>query len=77
MMAMLKLILMTQGGYQLIKLSDLINRIWTEDVPIFIFTAEHEMFDYGKSSIPLEVLSKPVRKFNIYDDGLVEIILGE
>ncbi|MCO4548609.1 hypothetical protein Si070_01694 [Streptococcus infantarius subsp. infantarius] len=61
----------------MIELRDVIDLIWTEDTPIYIFTAEKEKFDYGESYIPPEVLKSTVTEISIYNDGMVEIVLGE
>ncbi|MCO4466993.1 hypothetical protein Si133o_00988 [Streptococcus infantarius subsp. infantarius] len=61
----------------MIKLENIIDLIWTEDTPIYIFTAEKEKFDYGESYIPPEVLESTVAEISIYNDGMVEIELGE
>ena len=61
----------------MIELRGIIDLIWTEDTPIYIFTAEKEKFDYGESYIPPEVLESTVAEISIYNDGMVEIVLGD
>lgn len=61
----------------MIELRGIIDLIWTEDTPIYIFTAKKEKFDYGESYIPPEVLKSTVAEISIYNDGMVEIELGE
>ena len=61
----------------MIELRGIIDLIWTEDTPIYIFTAEKEKFDYGESYIPPEVLKSNVTEISIYNDGMVEIVLGD
>ena len=60
----------------MIRLSDIINLIWTDgDKPIQIITEDGETPKY-KDSDPAEELESSVVGINIYED-YVEITLGE
>lgn len=72
-----KYIKTTPVGAIMVKLGDIIDLIWIDgDKPICIITEEGEPLKYGDSDITDE-LESAVAEISIYNDGMVEIELGE
>ncbi len=61
----------------MIELGDIIDLIWVEETSIFIITEDDERLEYGENYIPSDVLGSTVKEISVYNDGSVEIELGE
>ena len=61
----------------MIELGDIIDLIWTEETSIYIITKDDERLEYGENYISSDVLNSTVEEISVYNDGSVEIELGE
>lgn len=61
----------------MIELSDILELLWTEETSIYIITEDDERLEYGENYIPSDVLNSTVKEISVYNDGSVEIELGE
>lgn len=61
----------------MIELGDIIDLIWTEETSIYIITKDDERLEYGENYISSDVLGSAVTEISVYNDGSIEIELGE
>lgn len=61
----------------MIELGDIIDLIWTEETSIYIITENDERLEYGENYISSDLLLSTVTEISVYNDGSVEIELGE
>lgn len=61
----------------MIELGDIIDLIWTEETSIYIITEDDERLEYGENYISSDLLLSTVTEISVYNDGSVEIELGE
>lgn len=61
----------------MIELGDIIDLIWTEETSIYIITEDDERLEYGENYISSDLLLSTVTEISVYNDGSIEIELGE
>ncbi|MBE6164448.1 MAG: hypothetical protein E7156_03920 [Streptococcus gallolyticus] len=61
----------------MIELGDIIDLIWVEETSIYIITEDDERLEYGENYISSDLLLSTVEEISVYNDGSVEIELGD